>query len=274
VELIADLAGGLIDLEEGEDITGLKTRLLSSEEGRKRVVRIDNLKTLKLSWAALEKFISSKVISGHALYRGECQRPNTVTVFLTLNRGTFSKDMAQRVIEIRLRRPAYSAHWLDRVRGFLDRHRWDLIGEVLGALADEPARIETRSRWPAWEQGVLAQCPDFTAAVQDEIARRVEAMDDDDADALECEEFYRAKLLLWKHNPETQRVRIPTAINAEWLSEYAKRPYSASEATLALSIKPLTRLLYQRSRTARYWLWVPGPEVTSEPVDLGPRPAF
>ena len=149
VEVLADLAGGLVDLEEGEDINALKTRLLS-KEGDKRVLRIDNLKTLKLSWAALEKFISSKVISGKRLYHGEGQRPNTITVFITINAGTFSKDMAQRIVEIQLSRPVYTDNWLSDVNKFLDEHRWDLIGEIIGTLDHQPVGVVARSRWPMW----------------------------------------------------------------------------------------------------------------------------
>src|SRR5262249_3393730 len=94
VEVLASLCGGLLDLEEGEDIPDVKTRLLSEEGMGKRVLRIDNVKTLRMSWAGLEHFITSDVISGKRLYRGEGSRPNAVTVFITINGGSFSKDMA------------------------------------------------------------------------------------------------------------------------------------------------------------------------------------
>jgi len=186
VEVLAELVDGYVDLEENEDINDLKTRLLSNEEGRKRILRIDNVKKLSLSWSALEKFITSPVISGHAMYEGEKQRPNTITVFITINSGSFSKDLAQRAVQIQLARPVYSPDWEDKVRKFIHDHRWDLIGEIIGELAEQEAAVKAQSRWSLWERDVLGQCSDFEKC-QKKIAERIKLMDDDYADVFEIE---------------------------------------------------------------------------------------
>jgi hypothetical protein len=270
VEVFAELVDGYVDLEEGEDINDLKTRLISTEEGRKRILRIDNLKQLSLSWSALEKFITTPVISGHAMYRGEGQRPNTITVFITINSGSFSKDMAQRAIQIRLARPAYSADWKGSVTKFIQDHRWELIGEIIGELADDKASVKAQSRWALWERDVLGQCSDF-ANCQKEIAKRIEAMDDDDADVFEIEEFFSKRLLDRKVNPATQNIKIPSAELADWYSAYTKRPTSPNRATTILQSKPLTKLRYKRTNSERYWIWTGDPKGPNEqPVDLPP----
>ena len=101
-----------MSVDERDDFAALKTRLLSNEAGRKRVLRLDNVKTGRLSWAELEGFITEEVISGRALFIGEGRRPNTMTVIITLNGGAFSKDMAQRSVTIRLKRHTNDPTWL------------------------------------------------------------------------------------------------------------------------------------------------------------------
>ena len=76
-------------------------RLLSPQGRGKRVVLLDNVKSHRFSWAELEAFITSPVISGHEMYRGEGQRPNTTTVAITVNGASLSKDLAQRAIVVR-----------------------------------------------------------------------------------------------------------------------------------------------------------------------------
>ncbi len=97
--------GGHVDVRPGEDIDRLMTRLLSPAALDRRVVLLDNVKTLKFSWADLEALITSDIISGRRLYAGEGRRPNSLLWCITLNRAGLSKDLAQRVVIIRLRRP-------------------------------------------------------------------------------------------------------------------------------------------------------------------------
>ena len=102
VELIAAPCGGLVDLRKNETISDLITRLLSEEGRSKRIIRIDNVKTLSGQCRGTHRPRGS---SGKRLYRGEGRRPNTLTTFITVNGGSLSKDMATRQINIRLARP-------------------------------------------------------------------------------------------------------------------------------------------------------------------------
>jgi hypothetical protein len=268
IRVIASLPGGYIDLEEGEDFPSFKTRLLSNEEGRKRIVRVDNLKTLRLSWAPLEAFITDPVISGHGLYRGEVQRPNTMTVALTVNGGGLSKDMAQRTITIRLARPAFRGDWFEEVHAFIERHRWDIIGEVIATLVLDPGMLTTCSRWSSWERDVLSKCPHFDEC-QKTIDSRRELTDADDDDAYEIEQLFREKLLDRKHNPDAQNINIPTAQAAAWYSEHHGKKLDPAAATWWLKTKPLKRLKHVRTKFSRFWLWLAtdgGSE--NDPVDL------
>jgi hypothetical protein len=136
IELCAELVGGMIELSPNEDIVAIKKRLLSPAARTLRVARLDNLKTYRFSWADLEGLISSPVISGHRLYKGEGRRPNYLTWGLTLNGASLSKDMATRVVVIKLARPQYSPTWEDTVRAYIEEHRWKILNDIRLALND------------------------------------------------------------------------------------------------------------------------------------------
>lgn len=70
-EVAAELAGGYVDVSPNDQIADVKTRLLSDEARAKRIIRLDNVKSLKFSHADLEGLITSSGISGKMLYRGE-----------------------------------------------------------------------------------------------------------------------------------------------------------------------------------------------------------
>jgi hypothetical protein len=258
VEINGNLVGGVIDLHEGEDIPALKTRLLSDDGADKRVLRIDNVKTVRMGWAELESLITSDVISGKRLFRGEGSRPNTVTTFITMNGGSLSKDMATRSIEIRLKRPCQNATWRMKVDQFIDEHRWDVIAEIGGILADRQdcpdMGIEPRGRWAEWQGGVLGKVEDY-AGCQDEIDRRCQELDSDDEEAFVFEEVIREKLRERHHQPEKEFIAIPTNVMGTWYSGVQKDHISANTATARIKLMPLKRLRWRRATASRFWLW-------------------
>src|SRR6202012_5449375 len=81
--LSEELGGGYVDVLPTDEMKNVKTRLLSTEEGRKRVVRLDNVKTHRFSWADLEGLMTASVVSGHSMYHGEGRRPNTLIWLIT-----------------------------------------------------------------------------------------------------------------------------------------------------------------------------------------------
>jgi Primase C terminal 2 (PriCT-2) len=271
---IARLPGGGIRLETDEDFSKFLTRILSNEHSTKRVVLIDNVKRARLSWASLEEFITAPVISGHGLYRGETQRTNNLTTVITMNGGSFSKDMAQRIIPIRLSRPEYSPQWDQKLSELIEKHRWELIAEIIDTLGQERGTVKAATRWSLWEQEVLGQCEQVTAC-QKLIGERIKAVDDDDDDAFEFEAFVSEMLLERKHNPASQIVRIPSATLAEWLTihEHGRRgkPIKPNIATRLLQGKPLKRLVYKRTTDERLWLWR-GEAATPETVECALMP--
>jgi hypothetical protein len=139
VEVLASLVGGLMMFSSHDPIESINKRLLSSEGGKYRVALLDNVKTLRFSWAELESLITTPVISGHKLYTGECQRQNMLTWAVTLNGGRLSKDLAQRCNFVHLERPDFSRDWQSRVNHFVTQYRWHIV-------ADAMAMLQTRTR--------------------------------------------------------------------------------------------------------------------------------
>jgi len=133
-ELAGLLAGGTIEVSPREDIVKIKKRLLSAEAMKMRVARIDNIKDQKFSWGDLEALITSPVVSGHQMHKGEAQRPNTLIWVLTLNGARLSRDMAQRCIIVKLQRPEYSPTWESETRAFIETNRWKIISDIGMAL--------------------------------------------------------------------------------------------------------------------------------------------
>ncbi len=187
-----ELAGGYVDVAPTDSIADVKTRLLSSESGRRRVARLDNLKTFRLSWADLEGLITSSEISGRALYVGEGRRPNTLVWLITLNGASLSKDMAQRCIQIKLGRPQFNASWETEVRQFIRANRWGIIADIRALLEAGSPELYTETRWAAWERDVLGKTFGW-GQIQKEIKRRQRAVDDDDEErARRCRILRRA----------------------------------------------------------------------------------
>jgi len=187
--LAEELAGGFIEVSPTDAIADLKTRLLSTESGRRRVVRLDNLKTFKFSWADLEGFITSSTISGKALYVGEGRRPNILVWMITLNGATLSKDMAQRCVQVKLGRPKFKASWESEVREFIKANRWGLIADVRALLEADSPVLQAETRWGEWERDVLGKTIAWPT-IQTEIRERQKTVDDDDDERSHVAEFF------------------------------------------------------------------------------------
>jgi hypothetical protein len=174
-----------------------------------RVAVLDNVKTLRFSWAELEGGITAKVISGRQLYVGEGQRPNTLTYFITLNGASLSKDMAQRCVPVMVKRPDYQATWEEQTIRLIETRRWEIIGDIINLLKGPGADLNRFSRWSMWERAVLSRVGD-PAECQRVIEERQAAIDDDQSQADSVREGFREELHRRGHCPDTQIVWMPS----------------------------------------------------------------
>lgn len=254
VDKAAELVGGYVDVAPTDAIADVKTRLLSDDARQRRLARLDNIKTLKLSWADLEGLITSSEISGRALYRGEGRRPNVLVWALTLNGASLSKDMAQRVIPVKLKRPTLDVTWDNRVTSYLDEHRWDILADIGQILECDGDPITPRTRWAVWEQQVLSKTS-LAAECQGVIAERQESMDDDENERGLVAEHFRATLKSRGHDPDTECIMIPHQDAADWLSYITRTHFATNRASAYLDGLKIAELSKSKRNDGVRWIW-------------------
>jgi hypothetical protein len=254
----SELVGGTIDVSSHEDISKIKERLLSPEGQRRRVVLLDNLKSLKFSWAELEALITARSVSGKELYVGEGQRPNVLTWAITMNGLELSRDMSQRSVIIKLRKPTHSANWKEETFSFLNEHRWEIISDIITKLREPRKPLAKYSRWGHWERDVLSRLP-LPEDAQRLILERQESVDADGEEAIVLEDYFARCLKRLGYDPGKSNVFIPSRIACEWLSAAFRERLSINRATAILKMHTSTgassRLTYQRLSAARGFVW-------------------
>jgi hypothetical protein len=254
VKVGARLIGGHVDGSPNEPMEKLVTRLLSAEGLGRRVVLLDNLKTLRFSWAELEGLITNDVVSGHRLYAGEGRRPNTLTYCLTLNGATLSRDMAQRCVIVRLARPDHNADWEAATAALVDKKRWEIIGDILADLRAKAPPLAAHTRWAAWEDAILARVGD-PSECQKVIAERQEEVDDDMADEILVREEFIQQLRNRGFDPEQNAVRFLSKEAAVIVNGALDESRPVNKATAHLRTLHIDELRESRRGYARGWAW-------------------
>jgi hypothetical protein len=268
VSIISDqIYGGYIDVSPTDAISDVKTRLLTDDATIKRIVRLDNVKTLKFSWADLEGLMTASEISGRALYKGEGRRPNTIVWFITLNGASLSKDMAQRVIPIKLKRPEFKAGWVEEVKAFAADHRWEILADVAAFLRSEPGPLKARTRWASWERDILSKL-DQAERCQAEIIERQGKADDDNTDRDHVRDYFASMLKARDKDPETSCVFIPSMTAAEWLSDATRKHFETNKSSAHINGLGISELIQSRESKRRGFIWLGKDSVSCVPDDL------
>lgn len=217
-ELITSLVGGCLQLSTKADDETVRQRLLSPEGMEKRAVLLDNVKANKFSWAEFEALITSDVISGKRMYVGEGARPNLLTYFVTINGPSFSTDLAQRSITIKLKRPEHSGTWQKKISDFIREHRESLIAEILLILQSPVVTpLSTHTRWGRWESEVLARLSSAEEC-QQLILSRQKDLDIENEESWMISEQFARQLDRNNIHPEMDRVFITNDAAANWLA--------------------------------------------------------
>jgi len=269
-EMVAYLCGGALDIVAGEDATKLKERLLSPPARTKRVAILDNVKTLRFSWAELEALVTSPVISGHQKYVGEGQRPNLLTWFIALNGVSMATDMAQRSVIIKLSGGENAGGWVEDTRRYIDQHRNQIIGDIIAALRGEQFELATYSRWASWEQDILRRLPEPAEAQSVIIERQSDANCElDEAEIIES--HFAEQLRCLDYDPERAQVRIPVGVVARWfgwaVGEKIKTAAASKRLSQMATEGQIRRLESDRSRSyGRCFIWTGARANISEPI--------
>ena len=272
VDMIAAVAGGLIDISDKEETEVMKARLLSPEASGKRIIRFDNIKTHMLSWAELESLITSPIISGKQMYYGESQRPNTLTYYLTMNGVDLSTDMAQRCVIISVVKHPDPQNWKDETMSFIEKNQQEIIADILAILRSRPSELDGSSRWGDWERDVLAKTPDPIES-QKLIRKRMLASDVGNEESDFIESYFRQQLEKLGYEFDTI-VFIPSRIAAIWYSAATREPASVARASRALKQRAsesgmkYIRVCTNRRHGRGFYYWADGLLADQSGVDF------
>jgi hypothetical protein len=253
----------------GSSIEALKTRLLSPAARTRRVLALDNVKSHKLSWGALEGLITEETISGRENYVGEGRRPNTLTNFITLNRARLSTDLARRVVTVVMGMPVARAGWEESLKKFLAACRWHVLADIRSTLAKEPPLLSSRLNYAPWEAAVLAHVADPEACQSLTLERREKIdVDQDERDLVLG--MFDLKLRDRGHEPERAHVIISKAEVAGWLSEATREHFTTYAATNHIKMLGIGQLVERHTRTGAAWVWRGTGAVSEEPKPINP----
>ena len=136
---------------------------------------------------------------------------------ITLNGASMSRDMAQRVVPIKLSRPAFAPNWEQVTRDFARVHRWEILADIGRLLDLPPGVMVAKTRWSTWEAAVLSKL-DLAVECQTLILDRQSAIDDDTAEQDLVIDHFRAQLQRLGHDPDGGPFFLPSAVAAAWLN--------------------------------------------------------
>lgn len=231
IEAMAKLIGEkYVDMSYKADVEDMKKQLLGAQG---RIVRFDNVKAGVLNSEALESLITAETISGHRMYVGQSDMPNLFTYCFTFNDAALSKDMAQRSVVIKIKRPTYSADWEDGLNAFIEANRSELIADI-GWILNKPinANATIQTRFSRWERQVLQKVTEkdlgsYVKGCQDSVDDEINLVND-------IRELIENKIAEYMDphdskvpiNPEESVVAIKTTVLHAWLKELLGRGYA------------------------------------------------
>ena len=236
-ELAMSLVGGSLSLSSNADDEIVRQRLLSPEGMEKTAVLLDNVKSMKFSCAELEALITSENISGKRMYVGEGSRPNLLTWIITINGPSFSTDLAQRAITIKLKKPLHTGEWQKQAMEFLKENHASIVAEILDILKTEipeDQMLKAHTRWAAWENGVLSKLSNAKAC-QAIIVQRQNDLDVEQEEGHMIQDQFARQLSRNNFNPQRDRVFVPNDIAASWLNLALGEKHSKVSAVRIMS---------------------------------------
>lgn len=265
-DAIAEIAGGSVSHTMTKpDTEGLVKRIVNNADAN-RVIRVDNVKASLISSGDIEDLITAPYVSGHKMRIGEGKVKNLFTWIFTMNGGQLSKDLCQRAIRIKLKRPkTRTPDWDGKLLHLLTKHREDIIGDIIHTLQQGAAALEGKIRFGLWQDEVLAKTTDAADIVQTIIDRQeeVDATDEDAEDFLDMVHVkirgYTQKL--YSHaerercDPDKYNYLISTQVMANWYREFTgKRMLSNKAATLAVERLRIRSFKRHRVYDGRFWM--------------------
>lgn len=260
VNWIGKLTPHVLDVKPDDKITKTKGRLLTGPGRQVRLAVIDNLKSHKFGWADLEGLITSPDISGHKMWAGESDRPNLITWGITLNGANLSKDMSQRVIPIKVNRPAKRFSWAREIDQFIKSRHLEILADIRDLLQADPPEITQRIRWELWESEVLSRV-NLVAECQQTILERQRAIDGDQDETEVVADFLRDQLARGIGGQKLNRnqVSVSSQDMADLIDQATGRKLSLANVKTYLANLGIPELDQRKAHGVMRWLWT-GPD--------------
>jgi hypothetical protein len=256
VQNVAHLYGGTIDLNPTEPFPKTLTRILTPQAAAHRILFMDNVKTFRLSSAELEGLITSPVINGHRLYKGNACVPNFFTMMFTMNGASLAKDVAQRIIPVMVARPKeLRGGYKAEVQAFIVANRNHILADLIGVMKRPPAKLARVSRWGAWEADVLARVenPDKCMEV---IRKRTEGMDADAEDADRIRAMFRHITWTKLHmNADDHRFLLTSSALTKLVDLALNVKHSSGSASAHVKSLGMDDLRKSDRKGQRFFLW-------------------
>ena len=261
IDLASQIADtGISDLSQKENEDKMRERLLSNDARRKRIVRIDNVKSPKFGWSHLESMITAPIISGRQMYVGEASRRNTMTWVVTGNWPQVTTDIAQRTVFVHLGRPTYDGNWEQHIFGYVKKYRAEIWREF-ATFFERPVDPDHTAvtRWGEWERQILSRIPGYGNILQ-RMRERAEEYDVENKLSEEIEDVVAAKLRLYNLD-RTHNVFLPTSTIREWYDQvngtkHTNRQFGRMIGQVILQGK-MRRLDKYRTKHSRGFIWNP-----------------
>jgi hypothetical protein len=257
VEVSAKLVGGIVCIRPShQSYDRMMAVLLTPAAENKGVVLIDNLKSFKFSCDVLESLITSTEINGHRLNKGHVVRPNYHTFAVTVNGASYSKDMAERTVVIKLNPHKNKSTWQQKTEEFIEKNRDAIIADIRWHLMQKPQKLKQYDRWAPWCTGVLAKLPDADKLVELMKSRRSDVDEDDQTSATLLQHLEACIVNETNYkSAEIAHVIIPSQLMHRWLREI--HPTLDFKHTNGLVAQHLTKNVRKyRNNKMRGYLWV------------------
>ena len=160
---------------------------------------------------------------------------------MTINGASLSTDFAQRIIKICLADPVYDPDWQEKVFGFIQGNRNEILADVVAFLHGPVQAIESPSRWAVFDREIIGRLDDPNAIMAEIHSRRAEC-DVEGEEAEMIHETFATKLEGLGYDPECDSIFIPSKIAAGLLKEVNEEQRTVTAASRAL------KQLYEEGR--------------------------
>lgn len=275
---IVNIWGGAPTVGEFEEWETVRSRLLSDSALKQRALIIDNIRG-KMARSGIESMITGNTIDGKKMYYGQFARPNYITMIMTANTPSLSKDLAERAIVIGIGEPkhANSADFEEWASDFMKNRRAALISDVIEQLRNGPVcnvDKNRRDRWGTWIDGVLRTIPNANALL-DFIHEGRLGVDQDLIDSQKVVEVIAGIMKRMGLNIAYDKMRIKKSDFRQWLMDCSvidnnlKAKGCTTWLQRLMKLEPLRPLTEDPGHSGgRRWLWTgPGADADTQVYD-------